>query len=496
MMLLTLDRQASSARQVMWLYLGTGLALIGILALAGLIMRLEQAGWLTFDATWFYALLTLHGIGMLVAILLCGMGGLWYVLHEDLDLDLRVPYVVYGLFLTGTVLVLQSTLIGKFDAAWTTLYPLQFVNPTWPNWATGEFLIALTLVMVGWSAWCLQLLGGLLRRYGSLPACLGWNLVFHSQEFKASGREAPPPQAFAALVVALDGLAAATAGSLVGVSVLVHWFDPSVPIDPLWFKNLNYLFGHTIANLTIYLLVGLVYVALPHYTQRPWTTKPILAIAWWSSLVFVLTAFFHHLYMDFVQFLPLHVVGHIASYLAAIPVTAVTILGALLQVYRSPIRWTMGSIFLYSGMAWWAWGGLGAVLDSTVPLNFLFHNTLWVPAHFHGYMLGGTLFFALAWAFMQLEQQSTEPTSLLMKWVVNGLMSGGILVFLVPLYLAGAAGMPRRYALYPPGFALTQVSAIGGGLIILGLILCCAEAVRLWRSGQGAIANRSSSFQS
>jgi cytochrome c oxidase subunit 1 len=207
----------------MWLYLGTGLALIGILALAGVIMRLEQAGWLTFDATWFYALLTLHGIGMLVAILLCGMGGLWYVLHEDLGLDIRVPYVVYGLFLTGNVLVLQSTLIGKFDAAWTTLYPLPFVNPTWPNWATGEFLIALTLVMIGWSAWCLQLFGGLLRRYGSLSACLGWDLVFHTAEFKASGREAPPPQAFAALVVSLDGLAAATAGSLVGVSVFVHW---------------------------------------------------------------------------------------------------------------------------------------------------------------------------------------------------------------------------------------------------------------------------------
>lgn len=200
--------------------------------------------------------------------------------------------------------------------------------------------------------------------------------------------------------------------------------------------------------------------------------------------------------MDFVQFSPLHVVGHIASYLAAIPVTAVTILGALLQVYRSPVRWTMGSIFLYSGMAWWAWGGLGAVLDSTVPLNFLFHNTLWVPAHFHGYMLGGTLFFALGWALMQLEQQSTEPTSLLMKWIVNGLMSGGILVFLVPLYLAGAAGMPRRYALYPPGFSLTQVSAIGGGLVILGLVLCCIEAVRLWQSGQGTISNRSSTSQS
>lgn len=488
-MLLAIENESSQARRVMWLYLGTGLAAIGVLALAGVVMRLEQAGWLTFEPTWFYALLTLHGIGMLVAILLCGMGGLWYILQEDLELDIRVPYVVYGLFLAATVLVLQSTLMGKFDAAWTTLYPLQFVNPTWPNWATGEFLIALTLVMVGWTAWCLQILSGLLRRYGSLRSCLGWDLVFHPEEFKASGKAAPLPQEFAALVVSLDGLAAATAGSLVGVAVLVRWLDPSVAIDPLWFKNLNYLFGHTIANLTLYILVGVVYVALPHYTQRSWKTKPILAIAWWSSLVFVLTAFFHHLYMDFVQFLPLHIIGHIASYLAAIPVTAVTVFGVLLQVYRSPIRWTMGSIFLYSGVGWWVWGGLGAVLDSTVPLNFLFHNTLWVPAHFHGYMLGGTLFFALGWAFLMLEERNPKPTSPLTKWVVNLLISGGILLFLVPTYLAGAAGMPRRYALYPPGFLLTRFSAVGGVLVVIGLVVCLIEAVRLWRSGRAAIEN-------
>jgi cytochrome c oxidase subunit I len=487
-MLLTQESAISQARRVMWLYLGTGLALIGVLVLVGLIMRLEQAGWLTFDAAWFYALLTLHGIGMLVAILLCGMGGLWYVLHDDLELDIRVPYVVYGLFLAGTVLVLQSTLVGKFDAAWTTLYPLQFVNPTWPNWATGEFLIALTLVTIGWTAWCLQILSGLLRRYGSWRSCMGWDLVFHPDEFKASGRSAPPPQAFAALAVSVDGLAAATASSMVGVAVLVHWLDPRVAIDPLWFKNLNYLFGHTIANLTIYLLVGVVYVALPHYTQRPWVTKPLLAIAWWSSTVFILTAFFHHLYMDFAQFVPLHFVGHIASYLAAIPVTAASILGALLQVYRSPMRWTMGSIFLYSGMAWWTWGGLGAILDSTVPLNFRFHNTLWVPAHFHGYMLGGTLFFALGWVFMLLEQQTAERTSRLAKWIVNGLISGGILLFLVPLYLAGAAGMPRRYALYPPGLRLAQFSAVGGVLIAIGLVICGIEVVRLWRSSRAEVA--------
>ena len=37
-------------------------------------------------------------------------------------------------------------------------------------------------------------------------------------------------------------------------------------------------------------------------------------------------------------------------------------------------------------------GGVAAVIDSTVAVNLVFHNTLWVPAHFHTYYLMGVVF--------------------------------------------------------------------------------------------------------
>ena len=36
-------------------------------------------------------------------------------------------------------------------------------------------------------------------------------------------------------------------------------------------------------------------------------------------------------------------------------------------------------------------GGIAALLDATIPVNFDLHDALWVPAHFHTYLLEGVL---------------------------------------------------------------------------------------------------------
>lgn len=371
-----------ATRAVMWTFLITGLALFALMALVGLTLRAEQAAWLSYGPGTFYSLMTLHGAGMIVAMVMCGMGGLWAIMDRERAMDPVVAWTAYAAMVLGVVGVLVSVVVGRFAAAWTFLYPLPFVGATWPSWATGVFLIGVALVMTGWMLYCLQLLGCVLRAYGGLRGAMGWDLVFHHDRFVASGRPEPPPAAFAALVVAADGLFAVAGGMLVGVALLVHWVAPSVAIDPLWAKNLTYEFGHTFANLAIYMAIAFVYVALPRYAGRQWHSSQVLAVAWWGTLLFVANAYFHHLYMDFVQPRGLQYVGEVASYLAAFPPAVVTIFGGALLVYRSKMHWTMGSVFLYAGLIGWLIGGVGAVIDATVPINFSLHNTLWVPDTF------------------------------------------------------------------------------------------------------------------
>lgn len=469
-----------SARRIMWLYVISGFIVFVLMAVAGFTMRIEQAQWVSYDPGTFYALLTLHGAGMIAAAVLCGMGIMWYTLREEGPLDERVALWSYGFIAAGIVGVIISALIGHFAAAWTFLYPLPFKGTTWPSWATGAFLMSMALIVVGWTAWCLQVFGCVTARYGGLRGALGWDYVFHRKRFDAEGRHAPAPQAVAAAVVSVDGLLTGAGGMVIGIALMAHWIVPSIVLDPLWAKNLTYFFGHSIANLTIYMAITAVYVALPKYVRREYHSSPALVIAWWGTLLFVATAYFHHLYMDFVQARALQYVGEMASYMAAIPTVTVTIFSAAMLVYRSGIRWSIGSMCLYTGLIGWTVGGAAALIDATVPFNFDLHNTLWVPAHFHTYLLEGVMLFVFGWMFYMLEERSGLVSSALMRWIVGGGVFGGGALFVLGFYLGGAAGVPRRYSIEPaPGPASAALASVGVMILFAGLLALIYEAIRL-----------------
>lgn len=467
------------SRAIMWSYMLTGIAVFVIMAFLGLTMRAEQAQWIVLAPQTFYALMTLHGSGMIVAMALCGMGGVWYLMDAQQKMDARIAWAGYLCILLGVVFVIAS-IFGGFAAGWTFLYPLPFVGTVWPNWATGAFLWGVAWIMIGWNLWCAQILGCLFSAYGGLRGALAWDYVFNREKFEASGRRLPPPYAFGALVTAIDGLLAGAAGMTVGAALIVHWYYPAMPLDPLWAKNLTYFFGHTFANLCIYMAIAFVYYALPKYADREWHTSPVLAVAWWGTLAFVATAYFHHLYMDFVQPRPVQYIGEVASYLAAFPPAVVTIFGGALLVYRSHFRWTLGSMLLYAGLVGWLIGGFGAVVDATVPVNVSLHNTLWVPAHFHTYLLEGVVLFVFGWIFTMLETAANAVTPLIMRWTIGACMFGGGALFLMGWYVGGASGVPRRYAMQPaPGPEISAWASVGAIIVIAGVVLMLIEAARL-----------------
>ncbi len=471
----------------MWLYLGTGLAIFFLMVVIGIVLRAEQAGWIPLDQGWFYALLSLHGIGMITAIAIAGLGTLWYFVYREIALDARIAYIAYGFFAAGVICVVVSVIPGEYGALWTMLYPLPFVGTYWPSWATGVWLVGNILVMIGFVVWCMQVLAGLLARYGGLRGVLGIDYVFHNHEFAEQHREPPPPQMFAAAITAIDGIISSSLGMTYGVAMIVHWLDPSVAINPLWAKNLIYQFGHTFANLTIYIAVAGLYVGLALCTKRKYHTSIPLVIGWWGTLLFVILAYFHHLYMDFVQPQVLQYIGEISSYLAAVPVVVVTVFSGILLVHRSGLKWGLGAMFLYAGMMGWVAGGIAAVLDATIPVNFDLHNTLWVPGHFHTYLLEGVLLFIIGWLFVSLEQRSGALSPLIVRWLAGVGIFGGGALFLLSFYIAGAQGVPRRYAVEPaPGPQMANFATVGALILLTGLMVVAVEAFRLRRLPESA----------
>lgn len=426
------------------------MAVVGVtlllLMLAGLAMRLAQAGWLELPPDLFYEFMTIHGVGM---VGIAGLGGLtlmWYFAGQYLPLKPAMLAINLLLFLVGVVLMLGAILYGKFAAAWTFLYPLPAMSGgAWDIMPAFWFLLGLLLVGVGFLLVCLEIGRALYVVYGGLINALGWPYLFG-----VAGAKAPPPTVVATAMSVLVTILALTGGAAILVLSMVNLLAPSFTLDPMLAKSIIYFFGHTIINATIYMGVIAVYELLPRYTGRPWKASRVFLAAWMGSTIMVLIIFPHHLLMDFAMPKWTQIFAQILSYTNGFPVLVVTGLGALAIVNRSGIRWDITSGLLFLSMFGWMAGIVPAVADATIVVNSVMHNTLWVPGHFHFYLLLGVLPMLFAFMFyLTRERGAATPAGgaarlLFWLYVVAGL--GFVFMFLY----SGVHSVPRRFAEHLP----------------------------------------------
>ncbi|HEV2302872.1 MAG TPA: cbb3-type cytochrome c oxidase subunit I [Stellaceae bacterium] len=427
-------------------YLVVGFAMLLVMGIFGLVMRLDQAGLWVIAPDRFYAVMTLHGIGMVAASLLAAMGGMIGVLGGTVRLDARMLWTALVLSLIGSGFVVFATLVGDFGAGWTVLYPLPFDSQgAWTRWAALAALFGILLVAVAFLLYCLELLRATVAHAGGLGRALALDYLFSFGRRGAAS--VPSPAQLVATVVAIDGVVTVLAGAVYLVPQFAIAAGLISGVNALFAKNFLYLFGHTLANLTIYLAAALVYATLPHYTGREWKSTWPVVLGLNLVIILVLLPYPHHLYQDFAQPIWLQVVGQIGSYGVAVPAFLVTIIGGMGQIYRSGMRWQVATILFAIGLWGWTVGGIGAVIDATIPVNQIMHNTLWVPAHFHTYYLLGALAFSTGYMYHLIGARSGggETTfSRAAAWLY-GLGGAG---FVLMLFVSGGMSVPRRFAMH------------------------------------------------
>jgi cytochrome c oxidase subunit I len=472
------ETEARNFRRMTVIWGVTVLLLLPILALLGYFMRLFQSGaFPKVRPEWFYAVLTLHSLGMVGTWFVGSMAGISYLLLKYTRPSLAVSKFNYWGTLLGVVLLIVCTLGGMFGTGWYFLYPLPLMSQgVWQPWATLVFFIALAVLGVCWTIWTLDILRSIAKRY-SLKAALGLNYVF--------GKEGPEVPPF--VLITTVSLIVGVAGFVAAVIVIALFAARAlgVNVDPLLMKNLTFFFGHILVNITMYLGVAMVYELLPTYAGRPWKTNRVVALAWDAVLFLILFAYFHHLYMDFAQPVWIQRFGQICSYGLAVPAGVVSIFGTLALVYAARMKWTFASMLMFLGIMGWGVGGIAAVIDSTVEVNFHFHNTLWVPAHFHTYYLMGVVLIILGFIdHAGKEISGLQEIPWRSKLTVALLLIGGY-GFLSMFYWGGAHSVPRRYAIYPVEVAQgTLYARIAVGFIsvlLLGILLY------LWETGKRCV---------
>lgn len=479
-------------KRLMIIWSITFLILFPFLITLGLLMRLNQGEWLKLPMDTFYALMTLHGLGMAGVLFSIAFAALWYLISTRYArLSLVVGYIFYLLVLIGVLGLTYATLIGKFGAGWYMLYPLPFKGATWTTQSTILSVISLIILGIAWLVGILHLLYAIAKKYGGLYNLLGWQYLGK----KKVERELPPIVHIATISL-VPGVLAFLAGAVLLIMYLMQSFEPTLAFDPLLLKNITFFFGHTLVNITMYCGVGWVYLLLPEYTGREWKMNKLIVYSWNATFFFILFAYFHHLYMDFVQPLPFQYVGQIASYLSAIPATAVTMFSIIAQFYHSKVKWSVIPLMFLIGTAGWAIGGFAAVIDSTISVNEILHNTLWVPAHFHTYMLSGIVLFIFAFLFYLGSSQAPQEKDRLSRlgfWIFVIGAHG----FLATFYMGGVKSIPRRFSDYAgiqierthhEGAMLAQIAVVLIGLLLVGLFIMYGSLFRkLLRRDHGSV---------
>jgi cytochrome c oxidase subunit 1 len=197
--------------------------------------------------------------------------------------------------------------------------------------------------------------------------------------------------------------------------------------------------------------------------------------AWAANTVLVLIVFPHHLLMDFAMPRWAMVIGQVASHAEGLPVFAVIAYGALTNIYRSGLRWRMPSMLVVLAMFGWAAGIVPAIIDGTISVNRVMHNTLWVPGHFHFYLLLGVLPMLLAFMYHLIGERADRPDRGGDRLGLAVYLLGGLTF--VGMFLAGGhASEPRRYAVHFVHWRpYDRVASIGAVLVISAMLLFAAR---------------------
>ncbi len=430
----------------------------------GLAMRLIQGNVVPDSHHLFYHFLTSHGLLMVGIWFTTALALLTYTLARYVAPNPSLYILSLVVTVAGALMTLWAVFVGDMATGWYFLYPL----PMRVGTEAGRvvFLLALGVLGIGWLIGSFNLLLAIGKKY-SLPEALGWHYIV-----RGAG-----PQVPVIILIATISLTAVIICILMAVILLLLYLielSAGVPNDALLMKNLTFVFGHTLGNMNLYLVIAILYELFPRYGGGEFKNTRMLAIVWNSVLLIVLFAYFHHLYMDFAQPSVVQYVGQFASYGAGVLAATFTIYSVLAFVRTHAMDWNFSSLLLFISIAMWTIGGIAALIDATIPVNFKMHNTLWVPAHFHTYYFTGAAMMLIAFIWWVARETSGSSEGGWMKKMLLPALIASAAGFLFMFYLGGQESIPRRYATYPAELAVGTGYARIAAVFIIVFLFCYA----------------------
>jgi cytochrome c oxidase subunit 1 len=145
------------------------------------------------------------------------------------------------------------------------------------------------------------------------------------------------------------------------------------------------------------------------------------------------------------------------------------------------MKWNLTAGLLFASIMGWSVGVVPAVVDGTIAINRVMHNTLWVPGHFHTYLLLGVV--AMLFGFMYFLGLSVGAADNAIDRVGFWMYVVGSLAFASAFLAGGALSVPRRWAVHlDPWIGIDRLGALFALVIVAGAVVFVTKFLRRVRA--------------
>ncbi len=471
----------------------TSFVWLAVAGLLGVAMPVTQI--LEVQSELFYTALTAHGAALAFPFVFQLMVGV--SLHRAAGCLGKpvtgwLPALIY-IFMNFGAVLLTLAILGGLKISYAIMYPLPIVGVQTGQWSMAVVILGFTGVALVLSTVILLYPIQVLRMlfFGNQRS----DLVLDARTLRDPGMLGMAMSVIVLIVMGTPFLVIAGL-ILLGLYGIIPLAAISWATEPVVFQFAFFIFAHNLMEAMAIMIIAAVYATLPLYladgTRKLYSDR-LANLALWILLITSVTSFFHHFFTLFPGLpavLAYH--GNIMSWGTGVG-AAITIFTVLATIWKHGLRAEAGTMALLMGFVLYILDGVSAIVTSNVAWSFKLHGTMWQAGHTMAVLIAMAMMWmgVLYHHYPVITGRRLNPV--LGKWFVI-LFTVGSVGAHYSFMMAGAAGMPRRFAdwnqegwMFYGNLILLFGLVIGAGLIIFAMDLAKSREIETSR-GDSTVA--------